>query len=462
MTPTIGYIILAAGKGTRMHSKGPKVLKTILGQPLLGYVYRQLKHVPEELIWTVVGHGADQVSRMFSTHQEGFVYQHEQLGTGHAVQLVWPQVLDSGVTHVCVVNGDTPHVPTAGIEALVLECSRAKAAMGILTTVLDNPFGYGRIIKDQTQHIERIVEEKDFQREFGAQDIHEVNTGVYVFDVAQCTPLLSLLNRNNQQNEYYLTQMVALCREHRHKVVGLSLKENIFMRGINSPQELVNFEESLRDQIIANHQRAGVIIRWRHSVVIGPEVLIEPGVEITGPTEIYGQSVLEAGTSIASHCWIKDSILRSCQVKSFSHIDSSQIMADSIIGPFARLRPGTIINQAARVGNFVEVKNTIMHAGSKASHLSYLGDCAVGQGANIGAGTITCNYDGVLKHRTVIGDQAFIGSNTALVAPVTIGKKALVGAGSVVTKNVPDNMLCVARAKQINLDRAKKTNNTGE
>lgn len=462
MNPTIGYVILAAGKGTRMHSASPKVLKTVLDKPLLGHVYSQLSHVPEELVWTVVGHGADQISKIFADRQKGFVYQHEQLGTGHAVQLAWPQVADSGVTHVCVINGDTPHVPVAEIKALVLECSRAQAAMGVLTTFLSNPFGYGRIIKNDMGNIQSIIEEKDLSAKQKELEIHEINTGVYVFDVSQCTPLLSLLNRDNQQNEYYLTQMVSLCREKGHEVVGLALKDNIFMRGINSPQELVAFEESLRKQIVRDHQHAGVIIRWGQNVIIGPDVTIEPGVEITGPTEIYGQTHIEAGTHIASHCWIKDSILRSCQVKSFSHIDSAQIMDGAIIGPFARLRPGTIIHPDARVGNFVEVKNSTLHAGAKASHLTYLGDSEIGQEANIGAGTITCNFDGVLKHRTIIGEQAFIGSNTALVAPVTIGKKALVGAGSVVTKNVPETMLCVARARQVNIDRSKKKSDNGE
>ncbi|MDY0274239.1 MAG: bifunctional UDP-N-acetylglucosamine diphosphorylase/glucosamine-1-phosphate N-acetyltransferase GlmU [Desulfomicrobium sp.] len=459
MNPSIGYVILAAGKGTRMHSSSPKVLQTVLGKPLLGHVYTQLGHVPQALVWTVVGYGADQVGTMFTERQSGFVYQHNQLGTGHAIQLAWPQIVASGVTHVCVINGDTPLVPVTEIEALVLQCSTAQAGMGVLTTILDNPFGYGRIIRNSTGNIQAIVEEKDCQQE---KDIHEVNTGVYIFDVTQCTPLLGSLNCDNQQNEYYLTQMVSLCTEQGCAVVGLALQKNTFLRGINSPQELVAYEESLRDQIVAQHQRAGVIIRWNQSVVIGPDVTIEPGVEISGPTEIYGQTHLAAGTHIESHCWIKDSILRACHVKSFSHIDSSQIMAGTTIGPFARIRPGTTIHQNARVGNFVEIKKSTLQAGAKAGHLSYLGDCEVGQDANIGAGTITCNYDGAAKHRTIIRDQAFIGSNTALVAPLTIGKKVVVGAGSVVTKNVPDNMLCVARAKQVNIDRMKKKSQTGE
>lgn len=462
MDPQIAYLILAAGKGTRMHSPSPKVLKTVLGKPLLGYVYTYLQDQAQDLVFTIVGHGAEEISTIFPLQRKNFIYQKEQLGTGHAVQLAWPQMLESKITHVCVLNGDTPYVPLQEIKDLALYCAQNQAAMGILTSILDNPYGYGRILRDSDGNIQRIVEEKDFQKENKGQEIHEVNTGVYILDIAQCTPLLGSLNRNNQQNEYYLTQLVSLCAAQKYQVVGLAVKDSTLMRGINSPLELVSFENNLRQQIIRTHQHNGVIIRFEDHVVIGPDVVIEPGVEITGPCEIYGQTFLGATTSIASHCWIADSSLHACQIKSFSHIQCAQIKDKAVVGPFARLRPGTVIHDHAGIGNFVEVKNSIVHSGAKAGHLSYLGDAEIGSKANIGAGTITCNYDGVAKHKTWIGERAFIGSNTAIVAPIKIGEHAVVGAGSVVTKNVPESTLCVARAKQINLDRVKKKPNNGD
>lgn len=462
MSPEIGFVILAAGKGTRMYSQSPKVLQTVLGKPLLGYVYDKLIDVPGDKIWTVVGYRSEDIAQKYPACVDGFVYQPEQRGTGHAVQLAWPFVRTRNVQYVCVVNGDTPYVPVKEILSLVRKCDGAKAAMGILTMSLQDPSGYGRVLKDHNGEILRVVEEKDLIDEKIEHGISEVNSGVYVFNVEMCTELISMIGCNNAQNEYYLTQMISLCRDNGCGVVGDSLDDSVYIRGINSPAELVAYEEILRRKIVADYQQAGVIIRYSDSVIIGPDVRIEPGVEITGPTEIYGRTQIAHGTRIASHCWIRDSILRACQVKSFSHIDSAQVMEGSTIGPFARVRPGTIIKENARIGNFVEIKNSTVHPGAKAGHLSYLGDCELGADANIGAGTITCNYDGVSKHRTMIGEKAFIGSNTALVAPVTIGKNVLVGAGSVVTKDVPDGMLCVARARQVNLERPKKNKGSGE
>jgi bifunctional UDP-N-acetylglucosamine pyrophosphorylase/glucosamine-1-phosphate N-acetyltransferase len=458
MSLKLGYVILAAGKGTRMHSDSPKVLQEVLGKPLLGYVYDALREVPSERVWTVVGYKADAVQRVFPSRQAGFVMQEQQLGTGHAVALTWPAVRSGGVSHVCVLNGDTPHVPLDDIETLADACASSNAAMGLLTLNLENPFGYGRVVRGEMGEIERIVEEKDFVAADHGGEIYEVNSGVYVFDVAQCGDLLPEMDRNNAQGEFYLTQLISICGRRGLEVVGVPFGSSDLLRGVNSPRELVRFEDALRAEIVVSHVDAGVIVRQAGAVVIGPDVRIEPGAEIAGPCELYGVTRISRGARIASHCWIKDSVLGPCQVKSFSHIEGSRIQAGATVGPYARLRPGTEVGPDARVGNFVEVKNAVLREGAKAGHLSYLGDSDIGPGVNIGAGTITCNYDGLRKHRTVIRENAFIGSNTALVAPVEVGAGALVAAGSVVTKDVPEGALCVGRARQTNIDRKNRNN----
>ena len=456
MNEKLGYVLLAAGKGTRMHSDSPKVLQTVLGKPLLGYVFDALGHVPPRLVWTVIGFGAEEVRSTFSGRDLQYVLQEEQLGTGHAVTLAWPEVVLSDLSHVCVLNGDTPYVPVQEVESLAAVCAEEGAAMGMLTLELDNPFGYGRVVRSAEGTVLRVVEEKDFDAVEHGGEINEVNSGVYVFDVRQCSELLSKMDQDNAQGEFYLTQMISLCAESGRGIVGMPFGSSGLLRGINSPRELVHFEESMRREIVERFLQAGVILRGADSLVIGPDVEIAPGAEITGPCEIYGRTCIGRGARIASHCWIKDAVLGSCQVKSFSHIEGARVGDGANIGPFARLRPGTDVGGKARVGNFVEVKNSVLHEGAKAGHLTYLGDSEIGSGANIGAGTITCNYDGVRKHRTEIRANAFIGSNTALVAPVIVGEGALVGAGSVVTKDVPDGALCVARARQANIERKKR------
>ncbi|MDY0226959.1 MAG: bifunctional UDP-N-acetylglucosamine diphosphorylase/glucosamine-1-phosphate N-acetyltransferase GlmU [Desulfomicrobium apsheronum] len=457
MKPELGYVILAAGKGTRMHSDSPKVLQQVLGKPLLGYVYDALTHVSAAQIWTVVGFQAAKVEDCFPGQKGQFVLQEQQLGTGHAVMLAWERVAASGISHLCVLNGDTPHVPVDAIADLVELCVVQNAGMGMLTLRLENPFGYGRVIRNAEGYVERVVEEKDFCAADHGGEVFEVNSGVYVFDVQRCWPLLEKMDRSNAQQEYYLTQMIAICAAAGLPVAGLPFGSSDLLRGINSPRELVRFEESLRRKIVEGLLDSGVILRNSETIFIGPDVAVAPGAEIMGPCEIYGCSRIERGAFISSHCWIKDSILGPCQVKSFSHIEGSHIRAGASVGPYGRIRPGSDIGEDARVGNFVEVKKSVLHAGAKAGHLSYLGDSDIGPGVNIGAGTITCNYDGAKKHRTEIHENAFIGSNTALVAPVVVGAGALVAAGSVVTKNVPDGALCVARARQSNLDRKKKS-----
>lgn len=453
MGKRMGFLVLAAGKGTRMHSDRPKVLQEVLGKPILGYALNALQAVPREVLWVVIGHGAEDVIKAFSDMQAQFVRQEQQLGTGHAVSLSWPQVQESGIDFLCVVNGDTPHVPLTDVAKLAEICTKENAALGFLTIHLENPKGYGRVVRDAAGRVAGIVEEKDFDPATHGGEIHEVNSGVYVFDVARCSPFIDRLTCDNAQQEFYLTQMVALCAQAGLPVVAQLNKEEGRLLGINSPQDLVDYEEWLREKIVRELIESGVIIRNASAVIIGPDAHVEPGAEIVGPCEVYGRSVITRGTRVESHCYLRNATLSSCQVKSFSHIESAEVRSGASVGPFARLRPGTVVGSGARIGNFVEVKNAVLHPGAKAGHLSYLGDSEIGPDANIGAGTITCNYDGRNKHRTQIGARAFIGSNTALVAPVSVGAEALVGAGSVVTKDVPDKMLCVARGRQVNMDR---------
>lgn len=454
MRPALGFLILAAGKGTRMHSDQPKVLQKILDTPLLGYVYAALRHEPADKIWTVIGHQAEMVRQAFAHEGRVFVEQREQLGTGHALAVAWPEISKQDFDYLCVINGDTPFVPLEIIRDLSEQCAKNSAAMGFVTLVLDNPQGYGRVLRSDNGSVLGIVEEKDFDRTVHGE-ICEVNSGIYVFDMRRCGPLLDKLDQNNAQQEFYITQLLTLCTQMDLPVIGLEYSLATDLRGINSPRELVEVEESIRAKIVVAWQEAGVIIRNGSSVFIGPDVQIEAGVEIMGPCEIYGSSFVGRGSQLQSHCWLRNVQLRACQIKSFSHIEGAVILDNAVVGPFARLRPGTEIEEHVRVGNFVEVKKSILHAGAKAGHLTYLGDSEVGPDVNIGAGTITCNYDGMHKYRTEIKAGAFIGSNTALVAPVIVGARSVVGAGSVVTKDVPDESLCVARARQVNLDRKK-------
>jgi bifunctional UDP-N-acetylglucosamine pyrophosphorylase / glucosamine-1-phosphate N-acetyltransferase len=263
MKPDLGYVILAAGKGTRMHSDLPKVLHVVLGKTLLGYVFDALSHVPASQIWTVIGFRAGDVEMTFPHRREQFVHQAEQLGTGHALMCAWDRIMDSGVSHVCVLNGDTPHVPVELISELAETCAANGAAMGMLTLRLDNPLGYGRIIRSADGSVHGVVEEKDFNAADHGGEVHEVNSGVYVFDVSRCASLLGLMDRDNAQREYYLTQMVSLCAAHKLSVVGLPFGSSDLLRGINSPRELVGFEESLRAKIVSDLLDAGVILHCR-------------------------------------------------------------------------------------------------------------------------------------------------------------------------------------------------------
>ncbi len=451
----ITALVLAAGKGTRMHSDKPKVLQTLLNEPMLYYVYAALKPLFGQNVLTVIGHGAEMVERAFPEMDGTFVVQAEQLGTGHAVQVAWDAVKKSGATHCLVINGDTPLVTEDALKRLadVAGC----CDLAFMTITPKDPAAFGRVVRDEDRKITAIVEAKDYDMNVHGAVTGEVNAGIYLLNVETMEPLLDELKNENASGEYYVTDLVELAVSRGMTVDGVQCGDDTSLMGINSPRELVAAEGAMQGQIVDALLDKGVVIHNPFTVIVGPRVTVEPGVEIFGHCEIYGESLVKAGARMGSYNYITDSSFEvGCDVKQFCHIEGATVGPNTMVGPYARLRPGAVLEDGAKIGNFVEMKKATLGKGAKASHLTYLGDAVVGAGANIGAGTITCNYDGKNKFQTTIGEGAFIGSNSALVAPVTIGKDALVGAGSTITKDVPDEGTGIARGKQVNIKRRLK------
>ncbi len=444
-------VILAAGKGTRMHSDKPKVLQTLLGETMLHYVARAAGQVAASVL-TVVGHGQDQVAKAHPELMGGFVVQAEQKGTGHALQVAWEGVRASGASHCLVVNGDTPLVTAEALNELVAACHEG-ADLAFLTAVLPAAGAFGRVVRGADGEVAGIVEAKDFDPATHGPDTGEVNTGLFCLRVAAIESLLFTLTSANKAGEFYITDLVGLAVQAGLSVHALRREGAHDLLGVNSPLELAQAEEHLRSGLVMRHLAAGALIHHPQAVVVGPRAVIEPGAELFGPCRILGGSVVGRGARVCAFTQVVDSRLApGAEVREHCHLEGADLAAGAIAGPYARLRPGAVLENGARVGNFVEMKKATLGPGAKASHLTYLGDAQVGAGANIGAGTITCNYDGTHKHLTEIGEGAFIGSNTALVAPVKVGKNALVGAGSVITKDVPEGALGIARGKQANIE----------
>ena len=447
-------LILAAGKGTRMHSARPKVLQELLGEPMLAYVLAALRPLfgeagGRDAVRAVVGHGAEQVEAAFP--HLAAIRQEQQLGTGHALATALPTLREEGATHVLVVNGDTPLITTDIARRFLAEAEGAAIAFASLS--LEDAGAYGRVIRKDGE-VAAIVEAKDFDPALHGPDTGEVNAGLYFLDVEAAARLLPRIGNNNKSGEYYITDLIALGLADGLVVRGINCGADESLLGVNSPAELARMEELLRARIVRRLLASGVTLHAPELVRVGPFAKVAPGAEITGPCEIYGRSEVEAGARIESHCVLLDSVVRSgARIRSFSHLERADAGESTVVGPFARLRPGATLEPASHVGNFVELKNARLGRGAKANHLSYLGDAEIGEAANIGAGTITCNYDGERKHRTAIGAHAFIGSNTALVAPVQVGDGALVGAGSVITREVPAGEMAIARGRQKNLPR---------
>ena len=315
---------------------------------------------------------------------------------------------------------------------------------------MDNPGAYGRVVR-RDDAVTAIVEAKDYDPALLGPASNEVNAGMYLCDLAAAAQLLPQVGNKNKSGEYYITDLVALAVARKYRVRGVRCGRDAALLGVNAPRELAQMEETLRTRIVEGLLDAGVMLHAPDAVRVGPRALVEPGAELTGPCEIYGVSRVARGASVASHCLIRDCELAAgAEVRSFSHLEGAVVGPGALVGPFARLRPGAVLEEASHVGNFVELKKTRLGRGAKANHLTYLGDAAIGAGSNIGAGTITCNYDGANKFKTIIGDDVFVGSDTQLVAPVTVGHGATIAAGTTVTRNVADNELVISRVPQVN------------
>lgn len=423
---------------------------------MLRYVQTALHHFFGDAVWAVVGYGEDQVRQTFADQSLHFIEQNEQLGTGHALLTALPILRAAGMQQVLLVNGDTPLIST-DILSKFIEKS-AGSSLSVATLELPDPSAYGRIIRNEQGNIAAIVEAKDYDPAKYGADPHEINAGVYLVDLVLAEKLLPFLTKSNASGEYYLTDLVRLAVNEGMSVSAVSFGNDPRLLGINTPVELAHSEETLRQALVQFLLESGVVVHSPESVRIGPFVQIDSGAEISGPCEMFGHCHIESGAVIEAFCSLRDTDVHSgAVVHSFSHMDGAIVGENCIAGPYARLRPGSVMAKGSHIGNFVEMKKTTLGEGSKANHLTYLGDSEIGAGVNVGAGTITCNYDGVNKYRTTIGTGSFIGSNTSLVAPVNVGAHTVIGAGSVITKDVPDSALGVTRAKQKNILRKKES-----
>jgi bifunctional UDP-N-acetylglucosamine pyrophosphorylase/glucosamine-1-phosphate N-acetyltransferase len=449
----ITAIILAAGQGTRMKSSRPKVLHEILGRPMIAYLLDTLKEVGVEDIVVVVGHQAEAVQAALKDYQLRFVVQEPQLGTGHAVQVALPAV-NPGAGTVMVLCGDAPLISGESITALRQLHGSTGAAVTVQTIELPDGAHYGRVVREASGRVAAVVQAKDSKDRPDLLAIREINTGAYCFDAAFLVDGLMKIPKSPVTGEIYLTDLIHIAREQGRPVEALIDPDWEALLGINSRAELAGATRTVKRRINGRHLDQGVTLIDPEAtyiesfVTIGKDTVIYPNVYLQGKTAIGENCRIEASVKIA------DSILENdVYVKMGCVITQSRVGAGVDIGPCAHLRPLSELRPGVHVGNFVEVKKSVLHEGVKAGHLTYLGDADVGAGTNVGAGTITCNYDGEKKHPTTIGEGAFIGSNTALVAPVTVGAGAYVGAGSTITKDVPPGQLGISRARQVNLER---------
>ncbi len=440
-------VILAAGKGTRMRSALPKVMQPLAGKPLLAHVLDASRMLGAERPIVVYGHGGDVVQQAFANDAIDWVLQAEQKGTGHAVLVALPVLGKAGNT--LILYGDVPLLSVSTLQRLLAVCE-GKNELGLLTVTLDNPTGYGRIVREAGR-VSRIVEQKDANAD--ELLIKEVNTGILCVPNALLHKWLPELRNANSQGEYYLTDLIGMASTENVAVTAVHPDTPWEVEGVNDKLQLATLERVWQRAQADTLLRAGVTIidparvDIRGELVHGQDVLLEPNVQINGRV-VLGDGVQIGMGSVLSNCVVAAKTI----IKPYSIVDSATIGERVQIGPFARIRPGSDLGADVHIGNFVETKATRMGAGSKANHLTYLGDAIIGSGSNIGAGTITCNYDGANKHLTSIGDNVFIGSNNSLVAPVEIASNATTGAGSTITKSVAQATLAVSRAKQITLD----------
>ncbi|MCQ4308676.1 bifunctional UDP-N-acetylglucosamine diphosphorylase/glucosamine-1-phosphate N-acetyltransferase GlmU [Pseudomonas stutzeri] len=451
---SLDIVILAAGQGTRMRSALPKVLHPVAGQSMLGHVIETARGLEPKAIHVVIGHGAEQVRERLAADDLNFVVQTEQLGTGHAVAQALPELT---AERVLILYGDVPLIEAATLDRLLHKVGPQQLAL--LTVNLNDPTGYGRIVRDGQGVVQAIVEHKDASPE--QKLIAEGNTGILAVPSERLGDWLGRLSNSNAQGEYYLTDVIAMAVADGLTVATEQPQDAMEVQGANDRIQLAELERHYQLRAARRLMEQGVTLRdparfdLRGEVSVGRDVLIDVNVILEG------RVVIEDGVEIGPNCVIRDSTLRrGAVIKANSHLEGAELGEGADCGPFARLRPGAVLGAKAHVGNFVEVKNSRIGEGAKAGHLAYLGDAEIGARTNIGAGTITCNYDGANKSRTVMGEDVFIGSNSSLVAPVSLGDGATTGAGSVITADVPAGTLALGRARQVLIEgwqRPQKT-----
>jgi bifunctional UDP-N-acetylglucosamine pyrophosphorylase/glucosamine-1-phosphate N-acetyltransferase len=443
----IEVIILAAGQGTRMKSDKPKVLHELGGKPMLAHVISTAQQLDADKIHVVYGHGADQVHEQLGHLDVDWAEQSEQLGTGHAVQQAMPNVGDDCTA--LIVYGDVPLIRQDTLEKLIKTVDDQH--MGLLTTILSDPVGYGRIVRNDNGQVIKIVEHKDADDSVLA--INEINTGIMAVRAIHLHKWLDQLDNNNVQSEYYLTDIIEMACNDGVSVVATMTNDEVEVTGINDKIQLQAMERAYQIRLANDLMRKGVTMAdarrfdLRGSCEVGKDVNIDVNVVMEGHI-VLGNKVTIGPNVLLQNVSIGDDVV----VLANSVLENSVIGAGSRIGPFARIRPETRLAENTFVGNFVEIKKSTVGTGSKINHLSYIGDAEIGKHVNIGAGTITCNYDGANKFKTIIGDNAFIGSDTQLVAPVTVGKGATIGAGSTITRDTPEVKLTLSRSKQVTID----------
>jgi len=447
--PHVAIAIMAAGKGTRLKSKHPKVLHEVGGKPLLAHVIAAAtKAVPAGDVYAIVGHEADRVREAVAHTGINFILQKEQRGTGHALMVARDAL--AAYDQVIVLSGDAPLISAQTVRALRDFHDASHPAMTILTAQLYDPTGYGRVIRKslKSPDVKAIVEEKSATP--AQRKIQEINSGFYAFDAKALFTHIDELSNDNPHGEFYLTDMAAILRKAKQRVMAVTASDPHEILGSNTRAEIVDIDQRMRLAKCRQLMTEGVTIFYPQTCVIdwdveiAPDTTIEPFVQILGKTRIGSDCRIRSFTVI-NNSVIGDGVL----IRPACMLDDAHVMKGAEIGPYSRLRPGSEIGEGAHVGNFVETKKTRLGKGSKANHLTYLGDAQIGEGVNIGAGTITCNYDGTHKHATVIEDGAFIGSDSTLVAPVKVGQRAYVGAASCITNDVPPDSLAIGRARQI-------------